>query len=328
MDIPVLVKKNGEGPVIFLQSSLHGDELAGAQVIFELFKDLANREVTGTVVGIVGANPTGIPLHSRYFYKTTSGGSQTDLNRQMPGSATSSDSGIRLAYSLWNDLYMPSEPTFFFDLHTTATGASFPYFIYSDRRNELIDQLMSATPADIIKDDPGQDGTVETEMMKAGVPAVTLELGSAKEWNKDINMRGVQGIKNCMHLMEMLDLGEDGVDMMGVESFKCNTFSSIRATRGGYMETTVELEDDVEEGDVVGYLYDAFGDIRETYTAPLAGRVTSMATDPIREPGSTIVRLCYQEEPEKEDEEDEVAVNTKKALLRGVATGKAKHFEG
>ena len=155
-------------------------------------------------------------------------------------------------------------------------------------------------------------------MIKAGIPAVTLELGSAKEWNKEINMRGVQGIKNSMILWGMLE-GE--VDVMGVETFECNTFFSIRASRGGYMETTVELTDDVEEGDVVGYLYDAFGDVRETFTAPVAGRVTSMATDPIREPGSTIVRLCYQEEPEEEEEEESVSVNTK--MLRGAS----KHME-
>jgi uncharacterized protein len=303
-----LVKKAGDGPVIFLQSSIHGDELAGAQVIFELFKQLSTMDIRGTVVAVQGMNPTGLLLHSRYFYQTGKGGSWVDLNRAMPGDITSTDSGARLSYTLWNDLYMPSNPTFFFDLHTQSTGTAFPYFVYADRRNELVDDIMKITPADIIKDDLGEDGTVETEMIKAGVPAVTLELGSPKSWNEEINMRGVQGIKNAMIHLGMWD-GE--IDMMNIETFNCNETAQVIAQRGGYMETIVELEDDVKEGTVLGYLFDAFGDVRENYTAPVAGRVLSLATDPIREPGSMIARLCYTAFPVVEEA---AAVTTTKAL--------------
>ncbi|CAB9521329.1 succinylglutamate desuccinylase aspartoacylase [Seminavis robusta] len=111
-------------------------------------------------------------------------------------------------------------------------------------------------PADIIKDHLGEDGTVEMEMLKVGIPAVTMELGSAKEWNRDINtMRGVQqGIKNAM---SHLGMWEGGIDMLGIETYSCNSFTNIRANRGGYTETLVELEHDVSVGDVVGYMYDA-----------------------------------------------------------------------
>ena len=69
-----MVKKNGNGPILFLQSSIHGDELQGAQVIHDVFNGLDEAAMNGTVVGIVGANPTGILLHQRNFYSTTDGG--------------------------------------------------------------------------------------------------------------------------------------------------------------------------------------------------------------------------------------------------------------
>lgn len=330
-EIPVLVKKSGDGPTIFLQASLHGDELSGAQAIFELFKDLNDSEtqIHGTIVAVTRANPTGMPLHSRYWYSPASGGSQTDLNRIMPGSETSSNSGSQWAYALWNHLYMPSQPDFFFDLHTTARGASFPYFIYADRSIELVDQIMAVTPADIIKNDPGVDGCVETEMNKAGVPAVTLEVGSFKTWNKEINLRAVRGIKNGMILMGMLDAEVDTLDH---ETFECDTYASVRTSGGGYVETIVELEEDVEEGQELGYLYNGFGQVVETYAAPTAGRVTTIAADPLREKGATVLRLCYMDDtPEEEVEEEKegeptaspsgstvgVSASLKKNALRG-----------
>ena len=72
--IPVMVKTSGSGPTLFLQSSIHGDELAGAKIIQELFQELDPATMTGTVVGIVGANPTGMLMHSRNFYSTSDGG--------------------------------------------------------------------------------------------------------------------------------------------------------------------------------------------------------------------------------------------------------------
>ena len=92
---------------------------------------------------------------------------------------------------------------------------------------------------------------------------------------------------------------EGEVDMMGINTYYCNDMTSIRATRGGYADILVELEEDVEEGQVVATQFNAFGDVRANYTAPWAGRVLSIGTDPIREPGALMVRLCRQLEPEE-----------------------------
>ena len=114
--------------------------------------------------------------------------------------------------------------------------------------------------------------------------------------------RGTQGIKNTMYKMGILE-GE--VDLLGVETYFCNDLTSIRATRGGYGDILVDLLDDVEEGQLIATQVNGFGEVRANYTAPWAGRVLSLGTDPIREPGSLMVRLVRQLEPE-EPEEPEV----------------------
>lgn len=85
-------------------------------------------------------------------------------------------------------------------------------------------------------------------------------------------------------------------------------------------DTHVELEEDVEEGQVLATQSNAFGDTRATYTAPWTGRVLSVATDPIREPGALVVRLCRYLEPEEAEEAGEVeqgSVGQVSKALRG-----------
>lgn len=199
IDVPVRVTKGvDDGPVLFLQSAIHGDELAGTQVIQELFQGIDYINMNGTVVGIIGSNPTGIETHSRFGYSTTDGGETDNLNRLMPGSNTSSSALSRYAYSLWNNLYLPSEPDVFLDLHTQSRGTVYPYFIYSDQRNQVVADLVQIMPADIVKDDAGEEGTVETEMINIGIPAMTVELGAPKIFDADMTTRGVQSIYNIM----------------------------------------------------------------------------------------------------------------------------------
>lgn len=111
--------------------------------------------------------------------------------------------------------------------------------------------------------------------------------------------------QNFRYNMEILE-GE--VDVLGIETYYCNDLTSIRATRGGYSDIFVDLNEDVTEGQVFASQFNAFGDVRMNYTAPWDGRVLSIGTDPIREPGALMVRLCRQLE-------EEVATVTKS--LRG-----------
>ncbi|MCC6757887.1 MAG: succinylglutamate desuccinylase/aspartoacylase family protein, partial [Arenimonas sp.] len=61
--------------------------------------------------------------------------------------------------------------------------------------------------------------------------------------------------------------------------------------QGGFAEILVTLGQDVKAGQELAVQRNGFGDITARYTAPEDGRVASIATDPVREPGSLLVRL-------------------------------------
>jgi uncharacterized protein len=87
-------------------------------------------------------------------------------------------------------------------------------------------------------------------------------------------------------------MADGDIDLLGIDTYFCDDNTSVRANSGGYSEILVDLNSDVEEGDEIAMQLDAFGDERESYFAPVAGKVLSVATDPIREPGALLVRIC------------------------------------
>ena len=91
----------------------------------------------------------------------------------------------------------------------------------------------------------------------------------------------------------MVDLGmlKGSVEDLGVETFVGNEYATIRADVGGFTEILVGLTEEVTEGQRVAVQRNAFGEVKVEYEAPFAGRVLSIASDPMREPGATVVRI-------------------------------------
>jgi Na+-translocating ferredoxin:NAD+ oxidoreductase RnfC subunit len=77
-------------------------------------------------------------------------------------------------------------------------------------------------------------------------------------------------------------MADGDIDMLGIETYFCDDNTSVRANSGGYSEILVDLNSDVKEGDTIAVQMDAFGDDRETYLAPVSGKVLSVATDPFK----------------------------------------------
>jgi predicted deacylase len=88
----------------------------------------------------------------------------------------------------------------------------------------------------------------------------------------------------------MLD-GKPGATAASQNTYIGRQSQSIRASVGGYAEVLVALNQDVRTGQLVAVQRNGFGDIIARYTAPFDARVSSIGTDPIREPGSMLVRL-------------------------------------
>ena len=287
--VPVLVAKGAKsGKRLGLQAGVHGDELNGTRAIHHLFENLDPKRLSGSVVAVIGANSTGLLANSRYFQLQHDSGGGVDFNRIWPGKADG-NAAEQQVYRLFNGIWLGNIDAAI-DLHTQSTGTAYPLYIYADYRVAGAKELAERIPADIIKIDPGEPGAAEQAFNEAGIPSITLEIGAAKSYQPELIARALAGISNIMKHYGMLP-GKAGRDAKRQGTFIGNETRSIRAQQGGFSEVLVALNQDVKSGQLLAVQRNGFGDIVARYTAPFDGRVASIATDPLREPGSLLVRL-------------------------------------
>ncbi|WP_164847478.1 succinylglutamate desuccinylase/aspartoacylase family protein [Sphingobium algorifonticola] len=287
--VPVIVVRGtSPGPRLLLTAAIHGDELTGIDVIHQLTARIDPTTLHGTVVGVPGLNIPGLLHHSRGF-TPDDGRDGENLNRLMPGKADAGASiGSRYAYRLWHGLLRPNADTAI-DLHTQSRGTE--YVMYAFAGSPRAREIAALIAPDIIKLDPGEKGTVELEMLNDGVPAITLELGRPEIFDATMAWRAVEGIGRVMIDLKMQ--AANSAPAAGTTPYVANAIVPVRATRGGFAHILAPLGSDVVKGQAVATISDAFGRIVETVKAPESGRVNTIATDPMRDPGDMLMRIVF-----------------------------------
>lgn len=286
--VPVIVIRGAQpGHRLLLTAGIHGDELNGIDVIHRLVGTIDPARLSGTIVAVPGLNTPGLLHHTRAF-TPGDGVDGANLNRLMPGDPKSTDRADLYAGRLWSRLLRPNADTAI-DLHTQSRGTAYPMYVFADTdRARAIGELIGP---DMIKIDPGVTGSVETEMLKSGVPAVTLELERPEMFDRVVISRAVDGIKRVMVDLKMLEPGS--APARTVTPYIGDTLARVATSRGGFATLLVDLGDTVNKGQRVATIADPFGRIIETLTAPESGRVSTIATDPLRDPGDTLMRILY-----------------------------------
>ena len=283
--VPVLVAKGiRPGRRLLLTAAVHGDELNGVAVIQDLMRDLDVKTLSGAVIGVPGLNQPGILQAAREFHPSEGSGS-SNLNRKMPGDVKGSDISDVYAGRLWSKLFI-GNADIAVDLHTQSRGTLYPMYIFAQTPAAM--HLASVLRPDMITLDPGINGAIENMLNGAGMTAVTLELGAPEVFDPVMIGRALSGLHNLMIDQGMLT-GQ--ITKGGPEPYIGNMTTDVSAPRGGYARVLVKIGDQVTQGQVLATVSDPFGQVISTATAPLDGRVLSVATSPTHEIGAMLVRI-------------------------------------
>lgn len=287
--VPVIVLRGKRpGPRLLLTAAIHGDELNGIDVIHRLAATLDPAKINGTVVMIPGVNAPGLLHHTRAF-TPGDGRDGANLNRLMPGkTGPKAESADLYANSLWSNLLRPNADVVI-DMHTQSRGTAYVMYAFaSSQRTRRIAELIGP---DILKLDPGEKGTIETEMNRVGVPAITLELARPEEFQPEIVARAADGILRVMSDLGLLPA--DAAPPLSSKTFVGNELTEVVAQRGGFAHILASLGSDVKKGDLIATISDPFGRVVERVIAPESGRVNTVATEPRRDPGDMLLRIIY-----------------------------------
>lgn len=288
-DVPVLVAKGAKpGKRVLLVAGVHGDELTPFATVQQVFAKLDPATLSGTVIGILGVNRPGTEFVTRNWPMNSMGITWVNPNRSFPGDENG-NSVERQNWLVVNRLIAGNADAAL-DFHTGGNGIDFALFIFAYANSAESMQLADLFPVDQIKADPGLPGTLEYELVKKGIPSVTVELGGPRAIDREKTRIGVEGTENVLAHFGMTgrSVGRSAKD---ANVFRGNHLEDVVAVTGGFVEYRVGLNDEVKKGQTLAVQRDAFGDVVHEYVSPADGRIAILGTDAIRERGGDIASI-------------------------------------
>jgi predicted deacylase len=279
-------KGDKPGKRVMITAGVHGDEQNGILTAQKIARALVDKEIAGTVTIVPTVNLSGIARHSRDFHSAAPDSSSANLNRVFPGNPNGDDAS-RYAHSLWQNLLKPNADLAI-DLHSQTSGSAYPLYAFADYRIEDSIRMARLVNPDVILNDPGDPGILETVYNRQGIPSITIEVGIGRYTDLQMVKRASEGVLNILKSYQLIS-GD-----LTTEHTRCiegDEIISVRAKQGGFVLCHVELLDRVYEGQALATQYNSFGDEVEVYLAPSEGTVISHNVESVRAPGSLVVRL-------------------------------------
>jgi hypothetical protein len=281
--LPVTVVNGSEpGPTIFLTAAAHGDELNGVEVVREVAHNWDHGNLEGTLVCMPVLNVPGFLAQQRYLPIY-----DRDLNRSFPGSETGTGAK-RMASRIFENFVAPCD--YGLDFHTSTRGRTNTLHVRADMADERVSRVANAFASNVVIDSDGPEGTLRRAATDAGVPTVTIEMGEAHRFQRDLIDAAKEGVASVL-----AEFGLRPADTVRWPGWRTVVDSDektwLRADAGGLVDTHATEGDLVHEGERICTITDPFRDASAVVEAPFTGLLVGVLENPLVYPGNPLCHL-------------------------------------
>lgn len=293
VQLPVIVvagKK--EGPVLWINGTVHGDELNGSYAAWELSGEIDPEQLSGTLVVTPICNPIAFECRNKI-----SAIDNMDMDTAFPGDPEGMMTQ-RIAHLIYREIKANAGAVISF--HTMATPyRADPYSVrkiipgVSDSVNEVSEGMQRAFGVvtnclvDLRGDTnelPGvTSGALDITCMKDGIPAFMGEMGQGGKVETEYVEAAKKGILNVMRYLKMLD---GPVEKPGRQVLITKR-RFLRSDKGGMIRMNVKSGDEVKAGESLLNLH-YYGDEMESYPARTDCYVIGVRENPVVSTGDRV----------------------------------------
>ena len=287
-----LIHGTNEGPRIWIQAGLHGDEVCGVAAAHRILASGLPRLLRGTVVVVPVVNVLAFSTRSRTSPLDGQDGNRVwGVRALQPTEQHSHTIGYLSAY--W-DLVRSFEPTAIIDLHDG--GPSFevaPHALYVTGTEEsaLRARELARTSRMPYSLAVGMEGgtTFDHGARLASIPSVTLEAGGSTPPTGTTVTRLYRAVRSVLAACGTMRAKASEAASVPI-AFDRTSWE--RASRAGLLTLLVRLGNEVHEGQLVAHVVDIFGNIVEEVPAPMAGTVFAVRRSPVVDVGDQVVKVA------------------------------------
>jgi predicted deacylase len=284
LEIPVhVIHSKVKGPSVLLCAGMHGEETNGIEIIRKV---ISRSEVQDLKCGTLVAIPVINVISFLYGSRDLPDG--RDLNRCFPGSKKGSI-GSRIAYDLMKHILPIID--FGVDFHTGGAKINnFPQlrcvFDFPDNVN-----LAERFSAPLIIDSTYREGTFRKEAAEMKKPILVYEGGESMRFDYSAINEGVNGCLRLMNSYKMIDF-----EVPGNHSVKIKKDTWVRASSSGLFHMSVSNGAPVQKGDLLGIIFNPFGESEEKMASPAKGYIVGINNQPVVNQGDALIHIGIEEE--------------------------------
>ena len=295
------IKKNHITPVnqvkgkkkrISIVTGIHGDELEGQYVCFELIRRIEEEKekLTGIVDVYPAMNPLGIDSITRGIP-----GFDLDMNRLFPGSSDG-DMTEYLASEIVEDV---AGSDVCIDIHASNIYLTeIPQIRINELHKEMLVPLAEKLNVDFIWIHGANtvlEATFAHSLNSRGVPTLVVEMGVGMRITKASCNQLVDGIFHLMHSLGIWQ-GETITPRKPIVSGNPEDVSYLNASTSGVFVPSVKHWEHLKKGEEIGRIIDPLrGKVLDTILSPVDGILFTIREYPIVDEGSLVGRLLRAE---------------------------------
>ncbi|SFU55143.1 M14 family metallopeptidase [Butyrivibrio sp. INlla21] len=277
---------------ISIVTGVHGDELEGQYVCFELARRIEEKkECLNGVVDIYPAmNPLGIDSITRGIPAF-----DLDMNRIFPGNADGNMTES-LAANIIKDI---SGSDVVLDIHASNIYLTeIPQIRINELHEKELIPLAQQCNVDFIWVHGAStvlESTLAYSLNSTGTPCLVVEMGVGMRITKEYGDQLVEGILNLMKSIGIWK-GKVRASRKAIVSKKADDVCFLNAASGGLFIPGVKHWERLKKGDIIGRIIDPLsGKVLENVISPIDGILFTIRDYPIVDEGSLIGRLLKEE---------------------------------
>ena len=290
--MPASDKTTGKKKRISIVTGIHGDELEGQYVCFELLRRIHEEKdkLTGIVDIYPAMNPLGVDSITRGIPAF-----DLDMNRIFPGNKEGSMTEY-LASKIVEDV---AGSDVCIDIHASNIYLTeIPQIRINELHKEKLVPLAEKTNVDFIWVHGANtvlESTFAHSLNSRNVPTLVVEMGVGMRITKEYCTQMTDGIFNLMREMGIWQ-GETKKPRKPIISECPDDVSYLNATTSGVFVPNVKHWEHLKKGEHIGSIIDPFqGKVLDKILSPVDGILFTIREYPIVESGSLIGRLLRDE---------------------------------
>lgn len=280
--VPVIIERATKpGPVVLLLAGIHGDETNGVGIIREIISLGINKPTKGTIICIPVFNIFGYLIETREFPDGR------DLNRMFPGTLNGSLAS-QFAYQFTQKIAPFVD--YVIDFHTGGGQRDNISQIRCNKNNAKALELAKVFNPPVIVFSENITKSLRETLDKMGKTVLLFEGGKSKELNPTIINEGVNGTKN---ILIHLGLIEGEITVRETPIF-INKAKWLRASHSGMLKIKVENGSLVKKKEVLGVIQDPFGEFKKKIYAPFNCHIFCINKTPIVNKGDALFHISIE----------------------------------